>query len=153
MDDAPALVIAWGNPGRRDDGAAWVVADRLRQALPPGAPVEILVVCQLGPELAEPLSRARRVVFVDASVEAEGPGVTVRPVAPEAAPAPGLTHSLPPDRLLALAAALYGRAPEAHLVTVRAHDLDFGDTLSAATAALVGPATARVLERVLDRAG
>jgi Ni,Fe-hydrogenase maturation factor len=52
---------------------------------------------------------------------------------------------VPPEHLLALAAWLYGRTPEAHLLTVRAHDTGFGETLSPETERWVDEAVRRAM--------
>ena len=64
---AGVLVIGVGNPLRGDDGLGWHAAEHLRERL-----VELhatVTSChQLIPELAEPVSRAERVIFIDARV-------------------------------------------------------------------------------------
>ncbi len=146
MRDERIVILAWGNPGRKDDGAAWAVAERLRGALAGTPGAQIHVVCQLAPELAEDLGRADRAIFIDAHVEPAGKAVAVRPLEPAATAGPGFNHTMSPGHLLALSQALYGRSPQAWLVTVRAHDLSFGETLSPATAALIEEAAALALE-------
>ena len=71
MHEVPdaVLVIAWGNPLREDDGVAWHVVEGLRRLQPrPSLPLLRLRHAhqQLTPELAEPVSHAAGVVFVDA---------------------------------------------------------------------------------------
>src|ERR1700758_3673560 len=61
-----ALIIAYGNPLRSDDGVAWRAAEALRQKFSP-AEVEIACLHQLAPELAETVSRFACVIFVDAA--------------------------------------------------------------------------------------
>src|SRR5262245_46508216 len=61
------LVIGYGNVLRSDDGVGPKVAEAIgAMALPQ---VEILTCDLLTPELAEPISRAVKVVFVDAAVD------------------------------------------------------------------------------------
>ena len=77
-----------GNPLRGDDGVGWRVAEAVAAALP-DAVADVLTVHQLTPELAEPISRAERVIFIDAA--AEGKPGAVRCFAVEGAggaPAP-----------------------------------------------------------------
>ena len=64
------LIIGYGNPLRGDDGVGWRVAEAVAAALPDGA-AEVLTVHQLTPELAELMSRADRVIFIDAAAEGE----------------------------------------------------------------------------------
>jgi hydrogenase maturation protease len=138
------LVIAWGNPDRRDDGAGWAVAEALRLR-PEGAAAEVVCVVQLAPELAEDLAQAGRALFVDAHVDA-GDDVRLRRLEPAASMQGAISHDLPPDRLLGLARSLYGCGPEAWLLTVRAHDLSFGTEMSPETATLAARATDRAAE-------
>nr|MDQ2730551.1 hydrogenase maturation protease [Armatimonadota bacterium] len=63
-----ALVIGYGNPLRRDDGLGPMAAQRLA-ALADPLRVQVLTPYQLSPELAEPISQARFVLFIDASEE------------------------------------------------------------------------------------
>jgi hydrogenase maturation protease len=60
------LIIGYGNPLRGDDDVGWEAASRLAAALPSEA-VHILAVHQLTPELAEAVSEADLLIFVDAS--------------------------------------------------------------------------------------
>jgi hypothetical protein len=73
VEDCPEsiLVIAWGNPLREDDGVAWHVLEALRALRPhPALPaLHLRHAHQLVPEMAECVSRATGVVFVDARRE------------------------------------------------------------------------------------
>lgn len=128
-----ALVIGFGNLLRSDDGAGHRLALALARRSPEG--VTVLARPQLTPELAEPLARAGRVLFVDA-VWASPSNTTpqLTPLQPLAAAAP-FSHGLTPARLLALSAALYGHVPPAWQLLIPAHEGQLGDQLSAATAA------------------
>lgn len=141
----PVLVVGYGNPLRRDDGAGPAVAGRF--AGRPG--VRVVVAQQLVPELADELGKCERVVFVDAAAGADR--VEVRPLAP-ANVEPALGHSGDPAWLLGLTAAVYGKRPAAWLVTIPARDLGFGEGLTVATAAAVENAVARV-EELCTRSG
>jgi len=123
------LIVGYGNPLRGDDGLGWHAAERLREAVrDPG--VEILAVHQLTPELMEPISRAGRVIFIDACV-GEAPGeIRQRTVEPHAAPGAAFSHHATPAALLAGALALFGHAPEATLITVTGADFSLSDRLS-----------------------
>jgi hydrogenase maturation protease len=119
------LVIGYGNDLRGDDGAGPRVAAEVAAWGWPG--VEALAVHQLTPELAEPLSRAGRAVFVDAAVGGEG--VAARQLGPVPARG-GLGHASDPAGLLALARAVFGRCPEAWLLAVPGSHFGFGPGLS-----------------------
>ncbi|MBZ5701048.1 MAG: hydrogenase maturation protease [Acidobacteriia bacterium] len=104
------LIVACGNPLRGDDAAGWRIAEALEARLP-AAENEVVTCRQLTPELAERMSRAETVLFVDASATAAPGSVSLEPVAAARAAAATLTHHLEPAALLGLTRLLYGRAP------------------------------------------
>jgi hydrogenase maturation protease len=122
------LIIGYGNPFRRDDGFGWRVIDALKAA--PIEGMEVIQTLQLMPELAEDISHASLVIFVDASVEGEPGKVQVRPVQGGERPAPNYTHYVAPEELMGMAEVLYGRQPDAWLITVTGKDFDLGEGLS-----------------------
>ena len=143
------LVIGYGNTLRSDDGLGPAAAHAL--AAQGGLPdTEIIALFQLAPELAEPISRAEAVVFVDASAIDSGEPGTVRetrltlPDDPHLDPG-AFTHSVTPLLLVVAAQGLYGRAPaSAWLITVSAASFALGEGLSAPVQA----ALSRVVSRV-----
>jgi hydrogenase maturation protease len=121
------LVIGYGNEGRGDDGIGPCVAEAIAAANYPG--VRVVTVAQLMPELAAELAAARLAVFVDARADSARSGVeTTRITAHETTD--WSTHTADPRSLLALSGAIYGRQPEAWLVTVPGQDFGFGVVLS-----------------------
>jgi len=139
------LVICYGNRLRSDDGVAWQVADRLTGDVGL-AGVDVICRHQLTPELAEDVSRARRVIFVDAA--AGGTPGTVRHAA-LVAPAGDVnfaawSHDLTPARLAGLAVTIFGRVPPLDVVTVAAGSFAVGEDLSAPVAAAVEAAAGAV---------
>ncbi len=133
MHEVPdaVLVIAWGNPLREDDAVAWHVVDGLRrlQPRPSLPPLRLRHAHQLTPELAEPVSRAAGVVFVDARSSGTPGLVRCKAVSPQAGANP-LAHALSPEALLLYAEGLFGRAPRAVVVTVDGERFGLGETLS-----------------------
>ncbi len=125
------LVIAYGNELRGDDGAGPEVARLL--ASPPPADCEVIAVHQLTPDLAEPVSRACRLCFVDAREPDGGSDVRVEPLQPSV-PSMDLGHHTSPGAVLAIADALYGHAPQAWLVSVPSVSFELGLGLSATAA-------------------
>lgn len=123
------LIIGYGNPLRSDDGVGQVVVERLEaQERPPA--LELLACHQLLPEHAELISQARRAIFVDAAA-GEPPGeISVRQVTAVANHSAGLIHDFTPQTLLAYADLLYGRSPEAFLITANGFSFDHGEALS-----------------------
>jgi len=142
--DSPdaVLVIAWGNPLREDDGVAWHVLEGLRRLRPRRTlpALRLRHAHQLSPELAESVSRAAGVVFVDACRDGAPGLVRSEPVGPVAGWNP-LTHSLSPQGLLLYAEGLFGRAPEAVVVSIAGERFGLGEALS--------PAVRRALPRAI----
>ena len=125
------LVIGYGNSDCGDDGAGPAVVARLAEQPVDG--VEYRVVYQLTPELAEPVSRAEAVIFVDAAA-GETPGrVVCREVGPEEGGS--MTHHVAAGGVLALAGALYGATPRAALCTIGGENFELGEGFSAAVEA------------------
>jgi len=114
------LVIGYGNPLRGDDGFGYRAAERI-----PGA----IAVQQLTPELMDPIARADRVVFLDATAEGVPGEIRRRRVEPSSSGG-AFTHHSTPEGLLAGAQVLYGRAPEAILITVCGANFDLSRSLS-----------------------
>jgi len=133
------LIIGYGNPLRGDDGIGPAAADRLRDLLD-NRSVDVVSLHQLTPELAQPISLAERIVFIDAAVGPAPGSIVERKIEPSDLPR-AFTHHATPEGLLAMARSLYGRAPQATLMTVTAAQFEFGSGLSpvatTAVAALV----------------
>jgi hydrogenase maturation protease len=122
----PLLVIGYGNTLRNDDGVGPRVAEAIEVARLPG--VQTMVCPLLTPELAEAISRADRVVFVDAAVDAPKE-VQLRKLTP-AASSQVMAHAANPQTMLALARDVFGHAPEAWWLTIPIADLGIGESFS-----------------------
>jgi hydrogenase maturation protease len=140
-----ALIIGYGNPLRSDDGFGWHASRLIARELA-GRNAEVITCHQLTPELAEPLSRCSRAVFIDADTEGDPGDIRCRDVQPQAPSSSALTHSCSPAGLLASAATLYGHCPQAVVITVSAQSFGFGDSLSP----VVSAALPKVVDRVLQ---
>ena len=68
---APVLIFGWGNPSRGDDALGPLFVERIEALNLPG--VECLTDFQLQVEHALDLHDRRRILFVDASVDAPAP--------------------------------------------------------------------------------
>jgi len=127
---ARVLILGYGNPLRGDDGVGWHAAERLLERS-----VELqakVTSChQLTLELAELVSRAERVIFIDARIGQTPGSVEISEVAAGAPECPTFSHRLDPATLVALAQRLYGRAPEAWILTVTGESFEHTDQLSA----------------------
>ena len=120
------LVIGYGNTLRRDDGVGPKVAEAVAELALPG--VRTLACPLLTPELAEAVSQARAVIFVDAAVDTPRE-VQKRTLAP-AGSSQVMAHAASPATILALARDVFGHAPEAWLITIPVEDLGIGDEFS-----------------------
>lgn len=121
------LVIGYGNPLRGDDGAGAFVARRLGP--------DAIACHQLTPELAEPVSRAHRVIFVDAHAGVPAGEIILQRVRPRASSG---IHRFDPETLLAWSQQLYGHAPEAIFIGIGGESFDLGESLSPAAQRAVG---------------
>jgi hydrogenase maturation protease len=147
---ANALIVGYGNPLRGDDGVGQAVAQAFagEDAIDG---VDAFACHQLTPELAERFASAARVVLIDAAAGAEAGRVSVTPLQPAPAPASTLGHHVEPAQLLHMAQALYGRSPEAWLITVGAGSLELGEGLSAPVMAALPEVIATVRGLALKR--
>ena len=152
-----ALIVGYGNPDREDDGVAWHILERLAERAGHPAPVEaaeslagaddmpdLLCLLQLDPDLAETVADYDRVCFVDAHTGAYAEDVRFEEIAGAFQASP-FTHHMTPETVLALAATLYGRAPQGAVVSVRGHQFGFVRALSSATTQLAEAAAERII--------
>jgi hydrogenase maturation protease len=119
-------LIGYGNTLRRDDGVGILAAEITANSAPAG--VRSMTRHQLVPELAETISRAHAVVFIDADPDARA--AELHPVEP-ATSSEILAHAPNPRTLLALSHQLFGHLPKAWTLGIPVEDLDFGEGLSA----------------------
>jgi hydrogenase maturation protease len=144
------LIIGYGNPWRGDDGAGPAAAEALRSRLP-GA--SILVQQQITPELAEPVSEADLVIFIDAAIDIP-PGEIRRAEVLPGAGASAFTHELTPGAILHMARILYGRSPQGTLYSIGGSEFGLNETMSSAVArsvaVVVDEVAAVVLPKVID---
>jgi hydrogenase maturation protease len=151
------LVIGFGNVHRRDDGVGFVVLNSVRERLGRhsldvendgfndlGHEIDTLLLHQLMPELAETIAPYALVIFLDAHMR------TIPDLIREEELVANynstiVPHQLHPRTVLALAHELYGSKSRGVLLSIRGYDFDFGEELSAQTAALVPSAVSRVL--------
>ena len=130
---APVLIFGWGNPSRGDDGLGPAFVERM-EALRAGHPewdeVECLTDFQLQVEHALDLYGRRRVLFVDASLDAAAP-FCVAAVAP-ARDTSFTTHVMSPAAVLQVYCELEDEEPPpARLLSIRGERFELGDALSA----------------------
>jgi hydrogenase maturation protease len=126
VDQTDLLLIGYGNTLRSDDGVGPRVVETIAGLNLPG--VQTLVCALLTPELADPISHAERVLFVDAAVDAPRE-VQLRPLQP-AESSQIMAHAADPRTLLALSRDVFGHAPQAWWLTIPVENLGIGEELS-----------------------
>jgi len=145
---ARVLVLGYGNPLRCDDGLGWQVAVELFRA---NKSPEVLVLPghQLTPELAEPISRAETVLFIDSARQGKPGEFRCDQVRSQPGPVP-FTHHLSPSGLLDLSSELYGCCPRAYLLTICGESFEVGESLSATVSARLPELKTRVRELIAE---
>lgn len=143
------LIVGYGNPLRGDDGVGWQAAQRLARILG-HEEVEVLAVQQLSLDLVEQLAKVDLAIFIDAC-HSETPGeLTVQPLEAEGTGSFNFAHHLDPAGLLAYTQELYGKCPQALLVTLAGEAFDYGERLSPAVEEMMPLLFQRVEEAVSD---
>ncbi|QEF97471.1 hypothetical protein Mal15_15110 [Stieleria maiorica] len=147
------LIVGLGNTLCGDDALGPIAADRVQQAVDQNQlterhAIKVLQRCAPTPDLASELSDARRVIFLDASIDGPDDRVLLRRLQ-ETNAAESLGHQFSLGTLLGLARHLYGHAPEAFAITFRGRTFELGDRCltpeaEAAVAAMVAE-TLRVI--------
>ncbi|HEU5092783.1 MAG TPA: hydrogenase maturation protease [Nitrospira sp.] len=142
------LLLGYGNPDREDDGVAWHILRALTRKLGLAAPgsyedefpefalIDFAFHLQLTPEMAEDISAYESVCFIDAHTGNIPEPVRLIEVESEFQASP-FTHHLTPQSLLSMCETIYGRKPDAALVSVLGHRFLFSRQLSAETEKLV----------------
>ena len=149
------LVIGYGNPLCGDDGVGPYAVGRLAEsATELSRELECLSLRQLTPELAEPISRAATVIFIDAACGKTPGGVTcyklARSARSGATTSGAFSHHVNPELLLENARILYGWRPAAYLYTITGRDFGLGDAFSPAVEAAISSLLDRVKARILQ---
>ena len=129
-------MIGWGSELRGDDAVGLEFARRLEEDSLPG--VCVMDVPQLTPELAWDVAAHQVVIFADAVTPGAVEGVEDIPVLRRMASTdtvpvqmiPTCMHSLSPEKLLDLSAALYHGHPEAWVLYLPVFDFSLGEQLS-----------------------
>jgi hydrogenase maturation protease len=158
------LIIGYGNPDRQDDGVAWHIlrAVAVRHGLPvpssyedvfpEGDLLDFAFSLQLTPEMAEDIKDYPYVCFVDAHTGTIPEPVRLIHLESEFRASP-FTHHLTPQSLLSICETLYGRRPQAALLSVRGYQFGLSQHLSAETADLVPQAAALLWDWLEARNG
>jgi len=142
------LILGYGNPDREDDGVAWHIIralalelglpapDSYEDELPINDQLDFEFHLQLTPEMAEDIATYERVCFVDAHTGNIPEEVRMIPVESTFQRSP-FTHHLTAQSLMSMCETLYGKKPEAVLLSTRGYRFLFERELSPETEALV----------------
>jgi hydrogenase maturation protease len=145
---ARVLILGYGNSLRSDDGLGWQVAVQLFRA---NMSPEVLVLpChQLTPELAEPVSRAETVLFIDSTRQGTPGEFRCEELRSEPGPV-SFTHHLSPAGLLDLSSELFGCCPRSYLLSICGESFEVGEGLSTTVCERLPELKARVRELIAE---
>ena len=130
------LIIGLGNPLWGDHGVGKVVVDRVVQNFPQGKAetgedITAIARYQLSPELTVSIRSADKVIFVNTEISFTTGKIICRPLLEPPQPKP-YSHDLSPAALLEGARVLYGKSPQATLVSLTSSHVDYRNSLSRA---------------------
>lgn len=149
------LLLGYGNPDREDDGVAWhilraltiklglVPPESYEDEFPESTQIDFDFQLQLTPEMAEDISSYSYVCFIDAHTGNIPEPVRLIDVESEFQSSP-FTHHLTPQSLISMCETIYGKKPDAALLSVLGHRFLFTRELSGETAGLVPQAVALI---------
>jgi hydrogenase maturation protease len=136
------LILACGNTLRGDDGIGSFLCSWAEERFASESGVRAIACQQWTPDLAEDISRAESVLFIDCSLDQE-PGQLLLREIKAADPAPVSTHYLGAAELLRLAQELYDAAPRrACLLTIGAGSIELSEQFSSDMQAVLPDAQA-----------
>ena len=156
------LLLGYGNPDREDDGVAWHILralttrlglsapDSYEDEFPEHAEIEFAFYLQLTPEMAEDVTAYDQVCFVDAHTGNIPEPVRLIDVQSEFQASP-FTHHLTAQSLVSMCETIYGKKPDAALLSVLGHRFLFSRQLSEETARLVPEAVELIWDWMKDR--
>ena len=149
--EARCLILACGNTLRSDDGVGLRLAEWAEARFEANSNVRIVACQQWTPDLAEDISEAESVLFIDSSIQSQPGRVNLVPVEPHASRSGPVTHHLNANQLMELARSLYGSHP-AHsmLLTIGAGSTELGESFSDSVEAAL-PRARDVLEKTVLR--
>ena len=151
------LLIGYGNPDREDDGVAWHILRALtikmglptptsyEDEFPQNTQVDFAFHLQLTPEMAEEIAAYEYVCFVDAHTGNIPESVRIIDVESDFQRSP-FTHHLTPQSLISICETLYGKKPDAALLSVLGYRFLFTRQLSEETTMLVPQAVDLIWE-------
>jgi len=152
-----ALIFGIGNPGRGDDGLGPALIERFQARLrerakgeDPVPAVECAFRYQLNIEDAYAIKDHDLVIFADAATTGDSAaGLT------EVFPSDTIaftTHRMSPACVLALCHEIFGQTPKAYILSIRGHQWDVGEGLSARAEENLEQAVTMLLQFLATRA-
>jgi len=125
------LIYGYGNPGRQDDGLANELIEKIELAKKSGdfKDVDTDSNYQLNIEDAEIVSKYKRVIFVDASVE-DIQDIAFTKVEPSDAKVEFSMHAVSPSFVVDLCKKMYEVEPEVYLLHIKGYKWDFMEELT-----------------------
>ncbi|MGD0631347.1 MAG: hydrogenase maturation protease [Terracidiphilus sp.] len=146
---ARRLILACGNTLRSDDGIGPWLAQWAEEKFLDDPNIRVITRQQWTPDLAEDISQADSILFIDCSIESAPGSVRLIDVEPSA-PTQGLaTHHQGAPELLALTRDLYNSHPRAvSLLTIGAGSTELGETFSEPVLDAI-PEACRLLEQTI----
>ena len=129
-DQVRCLVLACGNTLRGDDGVGPWLAEWVEENCAADSGVRVLIRQQWTPELAEEISQAASVLFLDCSIESPPGAIRLTAVQP-AEPFPDLRHTILDSGVAgSRARALRFHPRNSMLLTVGAGSTELGESFS-----------------------
>ena len=141
------LIIGYGNPLRGDDRLGWQVATELTKCV--DALISVVAVQQLTPELAEPVSDADLIIFIDACCDGEPGSWRCESIRQGSDTSLADAHCFTPASLLGYASAIFNANPAALLISAAVGSFDYSEALSPSVAAVV-PQIVRFICKTLE---
>ena len=146
---ARCLILACGNTLREDDGVGPWLAQWAKEHFSADPRVCVLSRHQWTPELAEDISRAESVVFIDCATNIAPGSIQVTTVSPSAGTTGVGTHQVGAAQLLSLSRELYDALPRnSLLLTIGAGSLELREGFSEAVNAAL-PEACKLLDRTI----
>jgi hydrogenase maturation protease len=143
------LILGYGNTLRQDDGAGYLIAEKMADLIPPTWPtVRVCPVQQLTPDLAADLATVDIVIFVDAAVPGAIAALPMLEPLQGSSPSTALGHHLDMAALLAIAEHLYNATPTAYRLLIPTQQMAIGDDLSDLTQRAITLAMSQLVEFV-----
>ena len=124
------LILGYGNTLRGDDALGVHAAHALHDFYCADGEVRVLATSQLTIDLAEDISQANFILFIDAAASGLPGEIHSEQILPSAGEKVRFTHHWTPRTLLMLSKQLYGKAPMAVALTMATASCELGVGLS-----------------------